>query len=203
EERLYELLRLAATFYERYLWESPQAEHARAYVDERGLSAESARRFGLGYAPDEWDRVARAARARGVEERELRDAGPARPPERGPGRLIDRFRGRLTFPLRDGRGRVVGFGARRLPPSEDGPKYVNSPEGPVYHKGDILYGLDLAKRAIGQRDLAIVVEGYTDVLGLVQEGIPNVVASMGTSLTHPPLRPPPRLHPPAAPFLPP
>jgi DNA primase len=187
EERLYEILRTAAAFYERILWERPEAERARAYLEERGIEAGTARRFGLGFSLDEWDRVVKAARGRGFSERELQDAGLARPSDRGRG-MIDRFRGRLMFPLRDGRGRVVGFGARRLPPAEDGPKYLNSPEGPVWHKGDILYGLDLAKRAIGQRDLAIVVEGYTDVLGLVQAGIPNVVASMGTSLTERQLR---------------
>ncbi len=187
EERLYELLRTAAAFYERILWERPEAERARAYLEERGIKPETARTFGLGFSLDEWERVAKAARGRGFSDRELQDAGLARPSDRGRG-MIDRFRGRLMFPLRDGRGRVVGFGARRLPPSEDGPKYLNSPEGPVWHKGDILYGLDLAKRAIGQRDLAIVVEGYTDVLGMVQAGIPNVVASMGTSLTERQLR---------------
>jgi DNA primase len=188
EERLRSLLALAAAFYERYLHDSPRAEAARAYLVERGFGEEVIRRYGLGLAPDEWDRVARAARARGFGEPELVDAGLASRARGGRGSLVDRFRGRLMFPLHDGRRQVVAFGGRRLPPAEDGPKYVNSPEGPLWHKGDILYGLHLARREIARQGHAIVVEGYTDVLALAQAGHQNVVASMGTSLTDRQLR---------------
>ena len=164
--RLHELLELAATFYRRYLLESPAAAGARAYVEGRGISQEVAERFGIGYAPAEWERVATAAQSRGFSEDELVAAGLARRAQRGRQSLIDLFRGRLMFPLCDLRGRVVALAGRRLPPDEDGPKYVNSPEGPIWRKGDVLYGLHLAKGAIARANRAIVVEGYTDVIML-------------------------------------
>ena len=120
-----------------------------------------------------------------LSDEELLAAGLVSRGQRG---VTDRFRGRLMFPLRDRVGNVIAFGARRLPGSEDGPKYLNSPDGPLWQKGQILYGLDLAKTAIAKADRAIVVEGYTDVIALAQAGTANVVASMGTALTDRQLR---------------
>jgi DNA primase len=192
-DRLYSLLATAADFYARFLLESPQAAGARAYVEQRRLGDDVVRAYALGFAPDAWDHVTRAARGRGFSDDELVATGLSL--RRSGGGLVDRLRGRLMFPLADGRGRVVAFGGRRLPDelglqhvNSPDAKYVNSPDGPLWHKGDVLYGLHLAKRAIAQHDLAIVVEGYTDVLALHQAGIGNVVASMGTALTERHLR---------------
>ena len=177
--RLFRLLDDAAGFYARYLWESEEAEPARAYLAERGIADETARDFRLGFAPSAWDRVCAAALGKGFTTAELGQAGLSGRGRRGP---VDRFRGRLMFPLADVRGRVRGFGARQMPGGEP-PKYLNSPEGSLFHKTDILYGLDRARGAIASEGRAIVVEGYTDVLALHQAGIANTVASMGTALT--------------------
>jgi DNA primase len=181
-ERLHSLLNQAASFYERYLWESEIAEPVRAYLAERGLGQEICREFRLGLAP-RGDQLGSKARAKGFTAEELRAAGLAG--RRGG----DYFSGRLLFPLTDARGRVVGFGARRL--HEDDPlqaKYVNSPEGELFHKGSILYGLHQARTAITKAAYVCVVEGYTDVLALRQAGFEAVVASMGTALTERQLR---------------
>ena len=177
--RLFRLLDEAAGFYSRYLWESEEAEPARAYLAERGIADETAGDFRLGFAPSAWDRVCAAALGKGFTTAELGQAGLSGRGRRGP---VDRFRGRLMFPLADVRGRVRGFGARQMPGGEP-PKYLNSPEGSLFHKTDILYGLDRARGAIASEGRAIVVEGYTDVLALHQAGIANTVASMGTALT--------------------
>jgi len=179
--RLYRLLDDAAGFYARYLWDSAEAQPARAYLSERGIAAETARDFRLGFAPSAWDRVCAAALAKGFTAAELGQAGLAGRGRRGP---VDRFRGRLIFPLADVRGRIRGFGARQMPGGEP-PKYLNSPEGPLFKKAEVLYGLDRARGAIASEGRAIVVEGYTDVLALHQAGIANTVASMGTALTEP------------------
>jgi DNA primase len=181
-ERLHALLDQAASFYERYLWESGTGEAARAYLSERGLREEICKEFRLGLAP-RGNQLMPKARAKGFTPEELRAAGLVN--RRG----NDYFSGRLLFPLADARGRVVGLGARRL--HEDDPlraKYVNSPEGDLFHKGSILYGLHLARTAITKAAYACVVEGYTDVLALRQAGFEPVVASMGTSLTERQLR---------------
>jgi DNA primase len=181
-ERLYSVLDQAASFYERYLWESEAGEPARAYLTERGLKESVCREFRLGLAPV-GNQLAAKASAKGFSADELRAAGLLN--RRG----NDYFSGRLLFPLADARGRVVGIGARRL--REDDPlaaKYVNSPEGELFHKGSILYGLHLARAAIAKAQHACVVEGYTDVLALRQAGFEAVVASMGTSLTERQLR---------------
>jgi DNA primase len=177
--RLLRLLEDAAGFYSRYLWESSQAEPARAYLAERGITEATARDFRLGFAPSAWDRVCAAALAKGFTAAELGQAGLSGHGRRGP---VDRFRGRLMFPLADVRGRVRGFGARQMPGGEP-PKYLNSPEGPLFHKAEVLYGLDRARSSIATAGRGIVVEGYTDVLALHQAGITNAVASMGTALT--------------------
>ncbi len=181
-ERLHALLDQAATFYERHLWEGETGERARTYLSERGLREDICRELRLGLAP-RGNQLAPKARAKGFTAEELRAAGLVN--RRG----NDYFSGRLLFPLADARGRVIGLGARRL--HEDDPlraKYVNSPEGELFHKGSILYGLHLARTAITKAAFACVVEGYTDVLALRQAGFEPVVASMGTSLTERQLR---------------
>ena len=179
-ERLHELLSKTAAFYARYLWESAEAKRARAYLQERGLEREVLGEFGVGYAPSAWDRVLVSGLGAGFSEDELRAAGLIQQGRRGG--FYDRFRGRVMFPLRDARGRVLGFGARALQESRP-PKYVNSPESSIYHKGRSLFGLDLARPHATKAGQVIVVEGYTDVLALHQAGMKNSVASMGTALT--------------------
>ena len=183
-DRLRKLLEQACKYYERVLWEARAAEAARAYLTTRGLSPEHCRAFRLGYSPSAWRTLSDAARAKGFSERELLDAGLVVPGSKGAS--YDRFRGRLMFPLTDERGRVLGFGARTL--GDDKPKYLNSPETPLYHKSEALFGLDKAKAAAVKDDRIFVVEGYTDVLALVQSGVENVVASMGTAFTEAQLR---------------
>jgi DNA primase len=179
QRRLLALLEDAAQFYTRYLWSSAEAEPARAYLKERGLADETARDFRLGFAPTAWGRVCAAALEKGFSNAELERAGLSSRGRRGP---VDRFRGRLMFPLADARGRVRGFGARQMP-GGDPPKYLNSPEGSLFRKSEVVYGLDRARTAVAANSQAIVVEGYTDVLALHQAGMTESVASMGTALT--------------------
>ncbi len=176
-ERLLALLEQAASFYERYLWESDAGKPAREYLESRGLGEEVCREYRLGLAPG-GATLARKAREKGFTGTELAAAGLVN--RRG----NDYFAGRLLFPLADPRGRVRGFQARKL--REDDPlraKYVNSPEGELFRKGDLLYGLDRARAAMAKQERAIVVEGNTDVLALRQAGLEPVAASMGTALT--------------------
>jgi DNA primase len=176
-DRLFEVLEAAAAFYSRYLWEAPTAEPARAYLAERGLGEEICKRFRLGLSPDGQTLPAKA-RERGFTRDELTAAGLIN--RRG----NDYYAGRLVFALRDPRARVVGFGARRMSDSDPIPaKYVNSPEGDLFHKSSLVYGLEQARAAITKEDRAVVVEGYTDVLALHQAGLETAVASMGTALT--------------------
>jgi DNA primase len=182
EDRHRELLLLTANFYHRVLRESPLAEGARAYLAERGVTAEMTELFQLGYSPDERQVIA-GAHKRGFADRELDETGITRS-----GRGGDQMAGRLVFTLCDRRGRPIAFAGRRLPPDETGAKYVNTRDRPLWHKGSTLYGLHLARTAIARGEEAIVVEGYTDVIMLRQAGYENVVASMGTSLTQPQLR---------------
>ncbi|HEX3317061.1 MAG TPA: DNA primase [Solirubrobacteraceae bacterium] len=181
-DRLFALLERTASYYERVLWESPEAEVAREYLAERGLGEEVLRRFRVGWAPSPWDRVYTASRRTGFTDEELLGAGLASRSRRSD-QLYDRFRARITFPLADKRGRVIGFGARTLSSGSSGPKYLNSPEGELYRKGEFLFGLDLARRAVASSNSVLVVEGYTDVLALSQAGFANVVGLMGTALT--------------------
>ena len=178
--RLWELLERTAKFYERYLWESPKAERARKYLDERGLGEEVLRRFGVGMAPSPWDQVLTGSQRAGFKIDELLAAGLAQKGRQGG--HYDRFRNRITFPIRDQRGRVLGFGARALSPDTQ-PKYLNSPEGELYRKSHTLYGIDRARGPIAKARRAIVVEGYTDVLALHQAGVEEAVAIMGTAIT--------------------
>jgi len=176
-ERLYALLEQATAFYERYLWETAQGEAVRAYLAGRGLGEEICREFRLGLSPVA-PALARKAAEKGFTRAELAAAGLAN--RRG----NDYFSGRLMFPLADARGRVIGYSARKL--REEDPlqaKYVNSPEGELFHKSAVLYGLHLARQAIAKEERAIVVEGNPDAIALRQVGLEPVVASMGTALT--------------------
>jgi DNA primase len=182
EERLRALLERAAEFYSRVLWDSELGEDAREYLASRGLGEEVCREFRLGYAPG-GARLASRALEEGYTRDELLAVGLAN--RRG----NDYFQRRIVFPLADARGRVRGFQARKL--HDDDPlqaKYVNSPEGELFRKGDLLYGLDTARQAIAREDRAVVVEGNTDVIALRQAGFAPVVASMGTALTEAQLR---------------
>jgi DNA primase len=181
-ERLLALLESAAKFYDRYLWESEAGAPVRAYLAERGLDEETCKRFRLGLSPG-GERLAAKARAKGYTQQELVAAGLVN--RRG----NDYYSGRLIFPLADARGRVLGFGARRMADDDPIPaKYVNSPEGELFRKSSIVYGLDRARAPIAKESRAIVVEGYTDVIALHQRGLEAAVASMGTALTELQLR---------------
>ncbi|GAB1817062.1 DNA primase [Herbidospora sp. RD11066] len=175
--RLIDAHKAAAEFYVSQLV-SPEAAVARRFLSERGFERADADHFGVGYAPNEWEALSRHLLGRGFTVQELIKGGLAREGRRGP---IDRFRGRLIWPIRDITGDVIGFGARKLLESDDGPKYLNTPESPIYHKSSVLYGVDLAKREISKRSQAVVVEGYTDVMALHLAGVPTAVATCGTS----------------------
>jgi DNA primase len=179
-DRLLFLLDRTARFYATYLWESGEARAAREYLIGRGLEEEVLREFRVGYAPSAWDRVSVSAQRDGFKPEELAAAGLA---QRGRGgSLYDRFRGRIVFPLADARGRVLGYGARALRDSQQ-PKYLNTAEGELYHKGRQLFGIDLARPHAARAGRAVVVEGYTDVLALHQAGLRESVAIMGTAMT--------------------
>jgi DNA primase len=180
-ERLLELLERTASFYVRYLWESDEAASARAYLAGRGLEEGVLREFRVGYAPSAWDKVLLASRRSGFGDRELWEAGLAQR-TRGEGRPFDRFRRRIMFPLCDARGRVLGFGARAVGADQQ-PKYLNSGEGPVYHKGRHVFGADIARAHATRAGSVVLAEGYTDVIALHQAGLRNTVGLMGTALT--------------------
>ena len=180
-ERLIALLERTAAYYARYLWESAEAGDARAYLAGRGLAEETLRRFRVGYAPKPWDHMVKRWRVGGYSEEELLAAGLAKR-GRQRGGIYDPFRGRLTFPLCDLRGRVLGFAGRGLR-DDQRPKYLNSPEGELFHKGQQLFGGDIARSATARAQEVVLVEGYTDVLALHQAGIDNAVGMMGTALT--------------------
>jgi len=176
---LYDILEQAARFYQEQLRRHPAARQAVEYLKRRGLSRETATTFGLGYAPPGWDNLLATLGTDEAAIRRLDQAGLLL--EADGGRRYDRFRDRVMFPIRDGRGRVVGFGGRVLGDAK--PKYLNSPETPVFHKGRELYGLHEAKRAPGAIERLIVVEGYLDVIALAQNGVRNAVATLGTATT--------------------
>ncbi len=180
-ERLLELLARTCAYYERYLWESEEAAAARRYLHERGLQEAILREFRVGYAPSAWDRVLLASRRGGFSEQELYATGLAQRSQQG-GRLYDRFRARIMFPLCDMRGRVLGFGARGMREDQK-PKYLNTSDNEIYHKGLHLYGADLARAQATKAGDVILCEGYTDVIALHQAGFRNAVGVMGTALT--------------------
>ena len=180
-ERLLELLDATTAYYERCLWESSEAERAREYLKGRGLGEEVLREFRVGYAPSAWDRVLSASRRGGFSEEELYATGLAQRSKEN-GRPYDRFRSRIMFPLADIRGRVLGFGARAMG-EEQRPKYLNTSDNDIYHKGLHLYGADLARAHATRAGEVIVCEGYTDTIALHQAGMRNAVGLMGTALT--------------------
>jgi DNA primase len=175
--RLIEAHRQAQEFYvERAHGDSGRI--AQAFLAERGFSMDDADKFGVGYSPAAWDELTKLLRARGFTEDELLKAGLARRTSRGG--LIDMFRGRLMWPIRDLTGETIAFGARKLNPDDD-PKYLNTPETQIFKKSQVLYGADLAKREIAKRRQAVIVEGYTDVMACHLSGVPTAVATCGTS----------------------
>jgi DNA primase len=179
-QRLLELVERATVYYERVLWQSPEAAPARAYLAERGLGEEVLRKFRVGYAPSAWDSVMMAAQRLGFNREELAAAGLGQKGRSGG--FYDRFRGRIMFPLADPRGKVLGFGARAMR-DDQGPKYVNTAENELYHKGRQLFGIDHARGHAARVGRVVAVEGYTDVLALHQAGVTESVAIMGTALT--------------------
>lgn len=179
-EKLRHVNELACTFYQRLLLEDPAGGPARRYLRRRGYDGDAARAFQVGYAPDSWEALAGHLREAGVDDELARQLGLVREGKQGRGDY-DLFRGRLIFPIFDHYGQVVAFGGRLL--AGDGPKYINSPESPIYHKSRVLYGLYRAKEAMRRLDMAIVVEGYFDVLAMHRAGFTQSVASCGTALT--------------------
>ena len=182
--RLTELLERAAGFYSAFFHDAPEAEKAREYLASRGLGEEVLRQFGIGYAPSAWDTLIVRGQQAGFSVSELEAAGLAQKGRAGG--MYDRFRARITFPIRDARGRAVGFGARAMRDDQK-PKYLNSAENELFHKGEILYGIDIARPAMAKTGYALVVEGYTDVLALHQAGLAEAVGVMGTAITEPQL----------------
>jgi DNA primase len=180
-DRLRALLERTAAYYVRVLWESGEAAAARSYLASRGLEEAALREFRVGFSPGAFDRVVGLGARAGYSEAELLACGLASQRRDGRG-VIDRFRGRIMFPLCDERGRVLGFGARALRP-DDRPKYLNSSDNEVFHKGRMVYGADLARAAAARAGRLVLVEGYTDVIALHQAGVPEAVCSMGTALT--------------------
>ena len=171
---------LAATFFQEQLNTSPDAAHGRDLLTKRGFDKSACETFGVGYAPDSWDSLTKYLRAAGYTIEELELAGLSKMGERGP---IDKFRNRLTWPIRDISGDVVGFGARKLASDEEdqGPKYLNTSETPIYKKSQVLYGLDMAKKEIAKKRQVVIVEGYTDVMAAHLAGITTAVATCGTA----------------------
>ena len=157
---------------------TPEAEPGRVFLGERGFDALAADRFGVGYAPNSYDALSKHLVAKGFTIPELTEAGVVSQGDRG---TYDRFRGRLIWPIRDVTGHTIGFGARKLREDDQGPKYLNTPETPVYHKSRVLYGLDLAKKDIAKSRRVVIVEGYTDVMACHLAGITTAVATCGTA----------------------
>ncbi|MFG3404710.1 DNA primase [Streptomyces sp. NPDC048142] len=175
--RLIEAHQAAAEFYVRAL-ESPEAEIGRTFLAERGFDQDAATHFRVGYSPAGWDHLTRYLRGKGFSDKELITSGLSQDGRRGP---IDRFRGRLMWPISDTAGEIVGFGARKLRDDDNGPKYLNTPETPIYKKSQVLYGIDLAKKDIAKASRAVVVEGYTDVMACHLAGVTTAIATCGTA----------------------
>ncbi|MBL1080879.1 DNA primase [Streptomyces actinomycinicus] len=176
--RLVEAHKIAAQWYAEQLATSPEADTGRIFLAERGFDQAAAVHFGVGYSPQGWDHLTRYLRGKGFTDKELILSGLSQEGRRGP---IDRFRGRLMWPIRDIGGEVVGFGARKLYEADNGPKYLNTPETAIYKKSQVLYGIDLAKKEIAKSSRAVVVEGYTDVMACHLAGVPTAIATCGTA----------------------
>ena len=176
---LYEIVASANNWYQQQLKQHPDAHNAINYLKERGLDGQTAGEFGVGYAPDGWDNLIKAIGSDAQHLSLLAEAGLVI--KKDEGGFYDRFRGRVMFPIEDHRGKLVGFGGRVIGKGE--PRYLNSPETPLFHKGSELYGLYRARREMGKLDESVVVEGYMDVVGLAQNGVNNAVATLGTATT--------------------
>lgn len=181
-ESLFIVTNWASELFYNQLWESDEGKAVGlSYFKERGYSEGTIKKFELGYSADSWDKLTLQAKEEGYSESFLADTGLI--VKRDDGKIYDRFRGRVMFPIHNLTGRVLGFGARTLKSDKKVPKYVNSPESAIYHKSDVLYGLYLAKKSIVDEDNCFLVEGYADVIAMHQAGVENVVSSSGTSLT--------------------
>ncbi|MFE5774990.1 DNA primase [Brachybacterium sp. NPDC056505] len=176
-QRLLDAHAIAEEYFREQL-ATASAQVGRRFLAERGFDREAAERFGVGFAPEGWDSLLGHLRGRGFTEPELTASGLVSQGQRG---VYDRFRGRLVWPIRDVTGKTIGFGARRLLESDQGPKYLNTPESPIYHKSQVLYGLDLARKEISSQHRVVVVEGYTDVMAAHLAGVTTAVASCGTA----------------------
>ncbi|MER5916193.1 DNA primase [Streptomyces sp. NPDC001982] len=176
--RLVEAHKVAAQWYAEQLATSPEAEAGRVFLAERGFDQAAAVHFGVGYSPQGWDHLTKYLRGKGFTDKEILLSGLAQEGRRGP---IDRFRGRLMWPIRDIGGEVVGFGARKLYEADNGPKYLNTPDTAIYRKSQVLYGIDLAKKDIAKASRAVVVEGYTDVMACHLAGVTTAIATCGTA----------------------
>jgi len=179
-QRLMDANRLAEAWFREQL-AIPEAQAGRDFLTSRGFDRHAAAHFGVGYAPTGWDNLARYLRGAGYTEAELVDSGLCSRGGQDGRRVYDRFRGRLIWPIRDVTGATVGFGARKLSEDDQGPKYLNTPETPVFHKSQVLYGLDLAKREVARSQRIVVVEGYTDVMAAHLSGVTTAVATCGTA----------------------
>ncbi|MEV6170274.1 DNA primase [Streptomyces sp. NPDC051954] len=176
--RLVEAHKIAAQWYMEQLATGPEADTGRKFLAERGFDQLAAEHFSVGYSPQGWDHLTRYLRGKGFTDKELLLSGLSQEGRRGP---IDRFRGRLMWPIRDIGGEVVGFGARKLYESDNGPKYLNTPDTAIYRKSQVLYGIDLAKKDIAKSSRAVVVEGYTDVMACHLAGVTTAIATCGTA----------------------
>ncbi|MCP4009086.1 MAG: DNA primase [Proteobacteria bacterium] len=176
---LYDIVERANRWYQLQLKQHPDARQAIDYLKERGLDGKTAAEFGVGFAPDGWDNLIKALGQEPQDLERMAEAGLVI--KKDEGGYYDRFRGRVMFPIEDHRGKLVGFGGRVMGKGE--PKYLNSPETPLFHKGSELYGLYRARREMGKLDESVVVEGYMDVVGLAQNGVDNSVATLGTATT--------------------
>ncbi|ELP64992.1 DNA primase [Streptomyces turgidiscabies] len=176
--RLVEAHKIAAQWYAEQLATSSEADAGRKFLAERGFDQSAAEHFSVGYSPQGWDHLTRYLRGKGFSDKELLLSGIAQEGRRGP---IDRFRGRLMWPIRDIGGEVVGFGARKLYEADTGPKYLNTPDTAIYRKSQVLYGIDLAKKDIAKTSRAVVVEGYTDVMACHLAGVTTAIATCGTA----------------------
>ncbi|WP_166332505.1 DNA primase [Sphingobacterium chungjuense] len=181
-ESLFVLSKWAGQYFVDQLWDSEEGRSiGLSYFKERGYREDIIRKFALGYSPDKWEALVTAAENAGFQKEYIKEIGLAI--QREDQSLYDRFRGRVIFPIFNVTGRAIGFGGRTLKTEKSVPKYVNSPESEIYHKSDVLYGLNLAKKAISDTDICYLVEGYADVISMHQAGVENVVSSSGTSLT--------------------